>query len=302
MNFNYEPVRSVSFGVCLDTGGGESYRIVPCDQAVQDALKEMLTATLSSLSNNEGELEVFSPAEKYGTNERLQLSLESELSRKHSEIFSTENFETDTHGLDNPGDLIFYYAIFHDAANQKLMAFRRATQFKGVLCKRMLSIVNDALRMIPETVFRLDNDFDFVIYDNKIYIWRPSGFIFTANMDNQLAECAGLIICSIGEEIECVDFSNLVEYVANHKLAMRLVAAIRSRRDLNAITLPNLKNECEKSGIEFVSDNGKLKPTNGNELAFLMLLDRRRYALTLVEQQPEVYEASSRHAATTRNQ
>jgi len=297
MPFNFNSIITVEFGVCLDSQDNEIYRIVPSDTGVQSALKEMLEATRSSLFNEEEELQEFSPAEKYGSTERLFLSLESELVAKHQEVFASENLTTDTHGLTNPKSIISYFAIFRDNAGRKLMGFRRAAQFKGVVKKNLVTLLDDTLKLVEDHLFKLDTDFDYIIYDERILIWRPSGFIFTAGMDEHIAACAAANVDLVSKEVACVDFLGLKDFVLKHKLSMRLIAAIKSRDDLADISKRRLKAECKEAGLKISEIKGMLSPQEGSEYGFLMLLDRRRYTVTLIEKKPETYEAPSRHAA-----
>jgi hypothetical protein len=200
---------------------------------VQQALKEMLEETRRSLFADGSGFTEFSPAEKYASNERLQIALTSDLVNKLREVFEAVNLPTDSNALNNTDAIISYFAIFRDNGRQKLLALRRAAQFKGVLKKRLIRFSDDALRIIPDHVFKLDTDFDFLIFDNQVLIWRPSGFVFTADMDNQIAACARESIIHIEETIGCVDFTDLHEFVSTHKRAMRLVAVIKSRNDLS---------------------------------------------------------------------
>lgn len=298
MPFDFQKIQSVEFGVCIDTDGGESYRLIPCDGEVQNALKEMLTETWGALFDADEQIQEFSPAEKYSATERLWIDLHSELVTKHKEVYEAENLPTDAAALGKVDEMVSYFAIFRDGDGNKLMAIRRATQFKGVLQKRLLRFSNDAVRIIADDVFKLDTDFDFLIYDSKIYIWRPIGLIFTSEMDGQIAACAMGNVDRIAEDITCVDFTRLRDFVAGHKLAMRLVAAIKSRGDLVAISKKRLKAECKEAGLKVEQKDGKLIPAKGSEMGFLMLLDRRRYTVTLIEKQPETYEAPSRHVAS----
>jgi len=295
MSFDFNQIKSVNFGVCVDTDAGESYRIVPCDQGVQNALKAMLAETMVLLMKEGTKIEEFSPAEKYGSTERLYVPLDSDLVKKHREIFAAENLATDTHGLDTPDGLVSYFAIFRDYNNSKLMAFRRAAQFKGVLKKHLIALVDDALCMAPDRLFKLDIDFDFLIFGKKVLIWRPSGFIFTADMDSQIMACAAGNVDRISESISCVNFTGLKTFVSEHKMAMRLVAALKSRNDLSEISLKRLQTSCKTNDIKFTSIDGKLVPAKGSEMDFLLLLDRRLYTLTLIEKQPETYQAASRN-------
>jgi len=297
MPFNFNSIITVEFGVCLDSQDNEIYRIVPSDTGVQSALKEMLEATRSSLFNEEEELQEFSPAEKYGSTERLFLSLESELVAKHQEVFASENLTTDTYGLTNPKSIISYFAIFRDNAGRKLMGFRRAAQFKGVVKKNLITLLDDTLKLVEDHLFKLDTDFDYIIYDDQVLIWRPSGFIFTAGMDEHIAACAAANVDLVSKEVACVDFLGLKDFVLKHKLSMRLIAAIKSRKNLADISKRRLKAECKEAGLKISEIKGMLSPQEGSEYGFLMLLDRRRYTVTLIEKKPETYEAPSRHAA-----
>jgi hypothetical protein len=294
MPFDFSKIASVAFGICLDTTEGESYRLVPCDQGVQDALTEMLVSTIVSLKEEKAAIQEFSPAEKYGATERLRISLDSDLVAKHRAVFASENLTTDTHGLDVPSKLVSYFATFQDVAGHKLMGFRRAAHFKGVVKKHLVTFMNDALRIVPDSLFKLDTDFDFLIFDNQILIWRPSGFIFTAGMEEHIMASAAANVQAISKEMTCVSFDGLSAFVAKHKLGMRLVAALKSRADLAAISLRLLKASCKSNEVHFTVKGGKLVPSEGSEMDFLMLLDRRLYTLMLIEKHPETYQAASR--------
>lgn len=299
MPFNFSNIASVSFGACLETDDGESYRLVPCDTGVQDALKEMLASTMASLTadGSPAAIPEFSPAEKYSSTEALRIDLTSELVAKHRTIFASENLVLDTNGLASPSDLVSYFACFLDSTGNKLMAFRRAAQFKGVIKKHLVTFMNDALRIVPDSLFKLDTDFDFVIFDGQILIWRPSGFAFTADIDAQIAASAVASVDSISSDMACVEFTGIRDFVAKHKLAMRLVAALKTRSDLADISLKLLKASCKSNNVSFKVKGGKLLPEAGSEMDFLMLLDRRLYTLTLIEQHPETYQAASRSLA-----
>lgn len=294
MPFDFRQIGPVEFGVCTETEQGESFRLVPIDAGVQAALREMLLATLAELKKPGTVLSDFSPAEKYGSTERLRVPLDSEWVEKYQTVFAANNLVTDTHGLDTPESLISYFAVFRDQKNRKAMAFRRAAQFKGVVKKHLITFIDDTLQIVPDRLFKLDTDFDFVIVDNEILIWRPSGFIFTADMDRHIAMSAATNVATISQAVTCVDFSGIGDYVAEHKLAMRLVAALKIRADLSQISLKRLRASCKQNDIPVTVRDNKLSPTAGYEMDFLLLLDRRLYTLTLIDQHPETYQAAAR--------
>jgi hypothetical protein len=51
---------------------------------------------------------------------------------------------------------------------------------------------------------------------------------------------------------------------------------------------------CKETGVEVAEAKGKVTVAAGHEMAFLDVLDRRRYEVNLVKEKPERYRAASR--------
>jgi hypothetical protein len=299
MGFNFAAIQAIEFGVCLDAEGGEIYRQIPVDVEVQGALKEILDTTREALGLKAGELEAFEPAQKYSATERLVAELDSPYMEKIKGIYSAENLEVSAQSIKETASLAFYFIVFRDSKDEKLLAVRRAMQFKGVLKarNRLISLIDDTLQLVGDDVFKLDNDFDYLVFDNKVCIYRPTGFEFTAGIENEIAAKALEMTAEVAKSISCVDFTDLSKYVSKHRRAARLIASLRARDDLHLTSPAKLKKGCKQNGIEFTVSKGKIIPADGQELAFLELLDRRRYNVSLIEEQDEFYVAGSRHQA-----
>jgi hypothetical protein len=299
MSFNFAAIKSIEFGVCLDSEGGEIYRQIPVDAEVQEALKEILDTTREALGLKDGELEAFEPAQKYSATERLVAKLDSPFMKKIKAIYLAENLQVDAQSMKETDSLVFYFAVFQDSKGEKLLAVRRATQFKGVLKarNRLISLIYDTLQLVGDDVFKLDNDFDYLVFDGQVCIYRPSGFEYTAGIENEIAAKALEMTGEVAKSISCVDFTDLTKYVSKHRRAARLIASLRARDDLHLTSAVKLKKGCKQNGIEFTTSKGKIIPADGYELAFLELLDRRRYNVSLIEEQDEFYVAGSRHQA-----
>ena len=88
-------------------------------------------------------------------------------------------------------------------------------------------------------------------------------------------------------------FSSIEKYASKHPRAARYLAAIRGQ--LLNIDKTALKNYCTGTGVEIEEHGDKIIVPAGHEMGFLEVLDRRRYAVSLVkEQQPERYRAANR--------
>lgn len=57
-----------------------------------------------------------------------------------------------------------------------------------------------------------------------------------------------------------------------------------------------LKSLCKNTGVDVSESGGKVRISNGHEMGFLEVLDRRRYQVELVKEKPERFRASSRKA------
>ena len=68
--------------------------------------------------------------------------------------------------------------------------------------------------------------------------------------------------------------------------------------DLAQTSQTCLEEACAEAAVTLVPVRGKIAPAAGDELKFLSVLDRRRYATTLIDSVAEVYEAANRRRET----
>lgn len=291
-----ETISNVEFGVCCDLQEEDHFYQVPVDNSVKPALKEMLATTLEQLRVDEGGLAVFEPAQRYGATERLYVPLSEVGAEKIRQLYNAQNLDVNSRALDDLGSLVYYFASFRYRDGSVVLGVRRATQFKGVVKKHLIRLVDDTLQLVEDDIFKLDNDFDFIVKGDTIYILRPSGFEFTAALDDAFQAQALRITQDVATRLSCVEFDDryMTRYITAHKKAVRLMASLRMRNDLHLTPLKKLVSGCKKNGILCAIVNGKLRPSAGFEMAFLEFLDRRRYNVALVPKQTEFYVAANR--------
>lgn len=299
LKFDVGKIRSVEFLVCIDTHDAELYWQVPVDDDVQEALREMLTATLDQLDIGPA-LPQFEPGEKYAAVEPSIISLQTDYLAKLRAIYETDRFETNADALSETSQLAFYFAIFTDDEDRRLLGVRRASQFKGTVRarNRLVSIIDDTLTLIDRDVFKLDQDFDYLVSETDVLILRPSGFEYTADVESAMTDHAAEILGDLHATLRFVDFSALKDFVESHKRAARLVASLHARADLNQTSRKLLKEGCRANQIDIKTTSGRISPEKGNELAFLEFLDRRRYPCELIAGEPEYYVAASRRKSS----
>ena len=296
--FNYGNINTVEFGVCIDTDDGEKHFLIPIDNNVKNALKEMLLATREALglTQSNARLDTYQPSEKYASVERLTTPLDDSSHEKLKEIYNATNIPTDPDSLNEPAAIVYYFSIFHDRNQNKLFAIKKATQFRGIVKSRkfIVQFINETLKIVEDKIFRLDRDFDYYICDNTIFILRVNAFESTSDMIGSILAKASENAQDLGRSIKFLECQGIADFVLKHTRAARILASIRSRKDLAKTSLTKLKKECNANKIKIKQHKGKIFPEPGYELDFLQMLDRRRFNVALTDDGLEYFEATGR--------
>lgn len=299
MNFDSQNINLVTLYGFFDDARSQNPRHIqiPVAMPVQVELKAMLAETIRRLDlpSSLATMATFDPAEKYSSEEKLKIALGASYLQGLVNVIGLTNLPSSVNALNDIADLEYYYAVFTDGQGRKLHAFRRASQFKGITKSKLTWINGGVLDMIAPAVFRLDLDFDYIVLGQEVFILRPSGFEFTANVGDQILQAAASNSQGIAAAITYLDMAGISAYASTHKRSARLLAAIKSRNDLHLIDRSLLEQACRNYGVEISSHNqGLLAPNAGSEYDFLCILDRRAYTALLIPDQAEKYEAASR--------
>ena len=102
------------------------------------------------------------------------------------------------------------------------------------------------------------------------------------------------VIAAIKAELTFIEFDGIGQYAAKHPRAARYLASIRAQEEMKNIDKAALKKLCKITGVDVSESKGKVFIADGHEMAFLQVLDRRRYQLELVKDKPEKFVAASR--------
>ncbi|HLO46008.1 MAG TPA: Kiwa anti-phage protein KwaB-like domain-containing protein [Leadbetterella sp.] len=288
---------NIEFGISFYGNGESVQRKIPINKDVKDSLLEMLETFFETYERLEGAEEEFSPSEKYQSNERLFLHTNNDHLKELKEFYENEKLEIDDASFSiYAQETDYYFAIFHHKGGQKLIGVKRPNYFKGLLKKKgkLISLVDDTLKVIPDDVFKLDFDFDFVIVEEKIIILHPSGFSLITNFENAVLNSANANVEEIAEKLSYINFEGISERAVKNLNTARLIYSIKSRNDLGQITLDKLIQKCKLSGITLEFKDDKYFPPKEYEKLFLEILDRRIYEYDLTENDPEIYKAASR--------
>jgi Domain of unknown function (DUF4868) len=209
-------------------------------------------------------------------------------------LHEEEGWSINAGALADPKKIVYYFGVFRDDRKRRLTAVRQATQFKGAFKGRFVSIMDDTLRMVADRIFKLDDQFDFLITAQHVYILHPAGFERIAEIENFAAEKAHAMTLALSGTVKFMDFSGLADYVVKHKRAARLVAALNGRNDLHMIKRAMFVKAAKETGVVLEMKGHKLVPAKGSEIGCLEMLDDRRYTTSLKPGPKPAFVASSR--------
>lgn len=293
LDFDIENVSATEFGVGRDDGNGQTFVSIPVDADVQNALREMVSATWQAMQQDiEATPPRYEPADKHGGVEYLYLPLRDEMARTIRELHEANNLPLNADALAEPAQLFCYFARLTDNKQRRLTALRRAIQFKGVLKSRLLRLVTDSLKLVEDRVFKLDSDFDLLVDSTSIHILRPSSFEFAGKLQEAILSAVATNAKAIQQDLPFVSLANVEEYASRHPRAARYLASIRVQT--KNVDKRALKNLCKQTGVDVTESGGKIIVEDGYVMGFLEVLDRRRYELELVKNSPERFRAGSR--------
>ena len=294
LDFDFNSIKITEFGVGRDDGNAQSFCCVVVDGNVQVVLREVAAFTWNAMRQSSEAPAMYNPSEKYASVEYVQLPLDHDLAKKMRELHQAHNLPIDITALSDPAKVFCYFARMTDNQGRHLTALRRATQFKGIFKSRLIRLVTDALKLIEDHVFKLDNDFDLLIDANYVHIFWPSGFEFAGKLQDAVLAAVSQNVMAIQRDLQFVEFASIQDYASKHPRAARYLASIRAQKETSSIDKGALKKLCKDTGVEILEVNDKITVQEGHVMGFLEVLDRRRYELELVRGSPERFKATSR--------
>ena len=203
---------SIQFGICYLENNEEKNFLIPVDNSIQSVLKEMLSSFNEIYyEDNIDNKKMYEPSEKYSATEKLYFPIDNENITKLKDLFEKNNIPTNNLDLSNIlSEISYYYGIFNNDG-EKIIGVKRPSQFKGLIKNKnkLIKIIDDSLMAVNDDIFKLDNDFDFVISKDEIRILHPTGFVFISDVDKYVLEKSGEAAIELGTQIKFINFKSL---------------------------------------------------------------------------------------------
>ncbi len=301
INFDFHNIQITEFGVGRDVSASREFTCITVDGGVQTALNEMAEDTWRAMQVETKTPDRYEPSEKYPSIDYVFLPIEDPHSSVLRDFYNSSNIPTNNGSLAESSDVFCYYAIMRDIQDRRLVAIRRATQFKGVLKSRLIRFVSDALQIIEDKIFKLDNEFDLLIDSENVHILHPSGFEIVGQLQSAIMAAVPSNVASLRADLSFVNFDSILSYALTHPRAARYIASIRAAEETGDIDKTLLKRLCKRTGVTVHEADGVLSVEESHVMGFLEVLDRRRYEIEIVKNRRENYRAPGRRKLSVAN-
>ena len=288
--------RTCEFGYGTRQGTSSDFTLIAIDSDAQAAIEREVRTALDTILQSTMPRQ-FDPAEKYSGREYLILPLDHELARTIAEFHRTNNLADERLQVERLKAAYCYFYRGTDSEGRRLTALNRSSQLKKPLGQqaRYLRWFDDSLRKVEQPLLQLNTSFDIVVDSINVHILRPASFRALANVDDAVAEAVPRNVGAIAEAVPYVDWSNVEEYSKSHPRAASYLASIVTYGYAENIDPAVLQYMCNVQDIALNEDEeGRLSIDDRNVMAFLEVIDRRRYEIGLVPEALEHYKASSR--------
>lgn len=294
-DFNFSDITHQE--LVVSHGDGEFSQLI-IDMSVKSCLRGMLEDTAYRFDLIAySEIANYEPAEKYGAEELVKASLSEPALANLLTLFNLSGVSASNDIIKDINSISYYLYKARDRQNRQLIGVKKAQQMKGLAGAhgRIVSLINDSLTIMEKPVFKLDRNFDLIITSTEVFAIKPNTLAYVAEVDEAATKAAQSRLNSIGDVINFLSLEVLNPYVLTRKRAAHLVSAIANRSDLERISQSKIESACQELGIQMQFDSsGKIGPLQGHEIAFLELLDNRRYVTSLTEDPPIAFVAASR--------
>lgn len=289
---------TVEFGVGRRISDDKSpspvYVSITADDDVQRALSTMAMDTWKEMERIAGDPEVYDPAEEPSGRDHLILPLTDPLAIPFRDLYEARSFNPDNAALDEPGQVFSYYAQFTDSNGDRLLAQRRADQFKGQLKKKLVAFRGDSLRLVTESIFQLNTDFDVLIDADYVHIVNPASFKSLGGIDEAIKQSVAGNARQLSLEFPEVNWARIENHALSHPRSASLLASIRIKGHAENIDIDSFLESCAHEQVAVSCPNGTIEVPVDHIQDFLEVLDRRRYGVNYTGQQ-ERYRATRRH-------
>ena len=292
MNFDFDSVEAVAFGVGIRSGKNVSFHEVPVDRAFAQILVEMGALTWAKMIEISESPSPYDPANSLGGSHHLVVAINEPMAEIFGEILNADQFPPGGSILRDPKRVFCYFGRFVNDQDDRLVGMRRSSTFKNLVKQRnrIARLVDDTLHLEADSMFRVDNEFDLLIDSDEIRILHPLGFESIGQLGDEIRAAVPDNVTALRQNLDFVDLGAIEEVAAGNLRVARLLASAVSV-GTTGITFDSLRRYCEETSVQVQVANGRIIIGEDKVVDFLNALTRRRLSATLVPGEREVYHA-----------
>ena len=296
MNFDFDDIEAVTFGVGVRRDDNPSFRDVPVDRPFEATLREVSSSTWIRMNEISPAPHPYDPANFAGGSQHLFVDIDDPTAEVFKVFLQEDQLPPGGTILRDPTRVFCYFARLVDSQGNRLIGIRRSSTFKGLAKQRnrVARLIDDTLHLEPDNMFRLDSEFDVLVASDEVRIFHPKGFESLAQLREVIREAVPRNVEAARQHLNFVDFG-VIEEAATRDLRIARVLASVLATGISGVTLDSLRQYCEETNVDINVANDRIIIEEDQVVDFLDALSRRLLTATLVPGEREVYRAPVRH-------
>lgn len=297
LQFDLERVKSddTEFYAAIGRGRTPNVGFVRIGNDLRNALNEATVCTVRRMQELSAEPEQYDPANIHESAAHLFVPMDSGFASKAKYLHEVSSPDELTDPLKQLPKADLYMARLEDEHGNRLTAVKKTSDFGRKLKRGLLAKLADGgLELDDEPKFQLSGDFDFLIEDQGVFVYRYRQFESACNLDTTIKDAAKDNLAYIKTQVTFLDFDSIEQTATTSVRSARVIASIRANNYGARLDIDRIRSYCNQYDIPFSEEDGVMTVEPTHHLDFLRLVGRQILGVELVPGEPEVFQASSR--------
>lgn len=265
-------------------------------QSLRDFLIAAVNRTveeMSAIETETGSADGYDPSNIHEGRGRIFIPLDAEFAVKARYLHEAQDVPNLDDPMEHLDSISLYMARLTDSNGNYLTAVKSTGDFRRrVREPKLMGWFGEGLGIESELRFELYNDFDFLIDDSGVHVYRIKTFETVCNLAEAVRNAVTQNVDYLSDQITFIDFAPFLENPSIRNA--RALASIRAEGRYQRVEQDLLCGHCDKLELEYEVVDGRIRISPESRDGFLRLINRQVLGIELVRGEPETYLAASR--------
>lgn len=258
------------------------------NSAVSRTIEEML-----AIDTGTGSAEDYDPSSIYEGKGRVFIPMDSLFAVKARYLHDAQDVPSLPDPIKHLPSINLYMARLVDSNGKLLTAVKGVGDFRRrVRDPKLIGWMGEGLGIETEERFELYDDFDFLVDDSGVQVYRPKAFETVCNLADIIRDSVSQNVEYLTAQIPFIDFAPFLENPSIRNA--RAFASIRGEGRYQRVEQDMLCGHCDRLELQYEIVEGRIRIGSESQDTFLRLINRQVLGIEMVKGELETYLAASR--------